>query len=192
MQHALKEWAVAVDALIRGEMIVVLRKGGIREEGGSFKVPHRQVWLYPTYEHQRPDLLKAGYADSVTPVEPGWHPETVSIQAWADITHVVQIFNAETVEALLPMHIWTEEFVWERLKWKPKSPLYLLLLRVYRLSMPQTISYHSSYGGCRSWITLNEPITVSEFDPVLSDADYEDKVRAIHQITEAIGERVRD
>ncbi|HHP7244919.1 MAG TPA: DUF1802 family protein [Elainellaceae cyanobacterium] len=185
MQHALKEWAVAVDALIRGEMIVVLRKGGIREEGGSFKVPYRQVWLYPTYEHQRPDLLKAGYADSVTAVEPGWHPETVSIQAWADITHVIQIFDAETVEALLPMHIWTEKFASERLKWKPQSPLYLLLLRVYRLSMPQTISYHANYGGCRSWITLNEPITISEFDPVLSDGDYECKVRAIHQIVEA-------
>ncbi|MGJ3250643.1 MAG: DUF1802 family protein [Elainellaceae cyanobacterium] len=190
MQHALKEWAVAVNSLAQGEMIIVLRKGGIREKGDSFKFPHRQVWLYPTYEHQRPDLLKAEYADSVTSVEPGWHPETVSIRAWADITHVFQIFDAETVEALRPLHIWTEKFVSERLKWKPQSPLYLLLLRVFRLSTPQTISYHSNYGGCRSWIKLNEPITISEFDPVLSETDYEKKVRAVHQIVEAIGERV--
>jgi len=45
--HALKEWAVAVDALEQGKTIMLLRKGGIHEQGGRFKVAHNQILLYP-------------------------------------------------------------------------------------------------------------------------------------------------
>ena len=51
--HALKEWAVAVNALESGKTIMLLRKGGIHERGGRFQVAHEQVLLYPTYEHQQ-------------------------------------------------------------------------------------------------------------------------------------------
>jgi len=37
--HALKEWAVAVDALEQGKTIMLLRKGGIHEQGGRFSCP---------------------------------------------------------------------------------------------------------------------------------------------------------
>jgi len=52
--HALKEWA-AVDALEQGKTIMLLlRKGGIHEQGGRFKVAQNQILLYPTHEHQQP------------------------------------------------------------------------------------------------------------------------------------------
>lgn len=88
LSHALKEWSVAVEALEAGKTIMLLRKGGIREESTNFEVPYRQVWLYPTYEHQKPDLLKSEYASQVTPVESGWHPDTVRIGSCAEITGV--------------------------------------------------------------------------------------------------------
>lgn len=44
--HALKEWAVAVDVLEQGKMIMLLRKGGIKEEGNCFQVVDDQVLLY--------------------------------------------------------------------------------------------------------------------------------------------------
>ena len=59
-QIALKEWAVTVQALARGEQILLLRKGGIHEEGKDFRVIHPEFLLYSTYEHQREDLLKPG------------------------------------------------------------------------------------------------------------------------------------
>ena len=40
LRHALKEWAVAVRALERGETALVIRKGGIREK--AFAVPRRR------------------------------------------------------------------------------------------------------------------------------------------------------
>ena len=33
---AFKEWAVVVDALLRGEQVIILRKGGLREGRGGF------------------------------------------------------------------------------------------------------------------------------------------------------------
>lgn len=182
LTSALKEWAIAVQALAEGETILLLRKGGIREQGGSFQVAQSRVWLYPTYEHQKPHLLKPGYASQVTTVESGWHPEQVTIQAWADITDIAQVSEAEVLEALLPFHIWNEQFVTERFNWKPKVPLYLLLLRVYRLPQPQMVFYHSSYGGCKSWIDLQTELPLAQAAPVLTDADYLRQVEAIQQV----------
>lgn len=170
LQHALKEWAIAVDALSTGKTIVLLRKGGIREAG--FQVQQPLVWLYPTYEHQKPHLLKPEYASKVTPVESGWHPSTVIIQSCAEITQVLPVSNKEQIEALQPYHIWHEQMISDRLGWQPQRPLIVLLLRVYRLAIPKTILYDSSYGGCKSWIDLIEPISQANLNPVISDDEY--------------------
>lgn len=179
LHHALKEWSVAVDALGRGETILLLRKGGIREVGGRFSVAHDRVLLYPTYEHQQPHLLKPQYADQVEPVSSGWHPGQVPIQAWAEITQVNAVMDEAEIATLTPFHIWNEQLATERFKWKPKQPLYLLLLRVYCLPETVQIPYQETYGGCRSWIELAQPIDISTATPVLSDADYAAQVQQI-------------
>ena len=129
LSHALKEWAIAVDALTTGKTIVLLRKGGIRESG--FTVKNSLVWLYPTYEHQKPELLKPEYAGQVSPVPSGWHPQTVTIKSCAEITDVLPLNNPRQIAALQPYHIWNESMISDRLKWKPKQPIVVLLLRVY-------------------------------------------------------------
>lgn len=182
--HALKEWAVATDALERGETIVLLRKGGIREEGKHFRVAHERVLLYPTYEHQQPALLKPTYAELVQPVESGWHPETVRIGALAEITDIFQVSERETVEGLLPHHVWNDRFAAERFGWKPRFPLYVLLLRAYRLAQPQTIAYRAEYGGCKSWIDLEQPIGLDGMTAALSDAEYARRVAEIRAIVD--------
>lgn len=188
LTHALKEWQVAVAALERGETIVLLRKGGLRELGGRFMIAHHHIWLYPTYEHQRSHLVKAQYADAIIPVESGWHPETVRIGSWATITDVFQVNDAVQLAALLPFHIWNEAFVAERLKWKPSQPIEVLLLRVYQLGQPQIIPYNPAYGGCKSWLDLTqvrqEALTsaLADSTPVLKDADYRDRSAAIRAI----------
>lgn len=180
--NALKEWAVAVEALAQGKTIMLLRKGGIKEAGKRFQVAHDQILLYPTYEHQQPNLLKAEYANQVKPVNSGWHPETVLISSWAKITDILQVSEHSTVAALLPYHIWNEQFAEERFNWKPSQPIYVLLLRVYQLIEPMKISYQQEYGGCRSWIDLVESISIKDILPVLTDKEYSRKVREIKQI----------
>ena len=55
---ALKEWAVAVKSLGRGEQVIILRKGGIHREDRDFRLVHPLFLLYPTYEHQKAELIK--------------------------------------------------------------------------------------------------------------------------------------
>ncbi len=178
LTSALKEWAVAVEALEQGKTIMLLRKGGISEQGGRFQVKSDRVLLYPTYEHQQPTLLKSGYREQVTPVTSGWHPETITISSWAEITHILPVNEENIVEALLPYHIWNEQLTRDRLKWKPRQPIYILLLRTYKLA-PRTIVYSSEYGGCKSWINITEAIALDDTQPVLSNTDY-------HQLTSEI------
>jgi hypothetical protein len=179
--HALKEWQVAVNALEQGETILLLRKGGIRETGGKFSVQQDQVLLYPTYEHQQPELLKPDYAGLVQPVESGWHPTEVRIGAWAKITETLAIAQADEIDRLLPFHIWNQRFVTERLQWKPKQPLYALLLQVYRLPEPYIIPYVKSYDGCKSWIELQRAIALNEGYTVMSEGEYQQQARAIRE-----------
>jgi hypothetical protein len=157
----------------------LLRKGGIREENKRFEVAHRQVLLYPTYEHQKPHLLKPEYGDRVTPVTSGWHPDSVKIGSWAQITDIFKVSQAETIAALSEYHIWTENFARDRFHWKPQQPLYLLLLRVYHLREVVNLPYRQAYGGCRSWIEIETPISLDSSTSVLSDRDYHNRVQTL-------------
>ncbi|MGI0491343.1 DUF1802 family protein [Alkalinema pantanalense CENA528] len=177
---ALKEWSVAISALEAGETIVLLRKGGIREVGGRFTVACDRVLLYPTHEHQRTELLKPPYRGKVELVASGWHPAVIPISSWAHITDVIEVTEQAALDALLPLHIWNDLFAVERFRWKPRSPLYVLLLRVFRLNEPVMIPYQDTYGGCRSWIELEQSIDLTGSKPVLTDRDYAAQVQEVY------------
>jgi hypothetical protein len=179
---ALKEWNVAIEALEAGKTIVLLRKGGISEDNRHFQVQKTCFWLYPTYEHQKPELLKPEYADRVTTVESGWHPESVRIGSRAEIAAVLTATDEQTVEKLLPYHIWSDRLALERLRWKANQALSILLLRVYRLPEPQIIPYQSSYGGCKSWIDLADIMPDREMIPVIDDRIFAEKIAEIRSI----------
>ncbi|MEG3930474.1 DUF1802 family protein [Microcoleus sp. T3_B1] len=180
--RALKEWNVAVNALEQGQTIVLLRKGGIREQAGQFNVTDKQVLLYPTFEHQQPDLLKPEFAHQVNTVESGWHPEVVRIGSWAEITDVFLVAWEPAITALFPYHIWNENFVSDRLKWKQNQPIYILLLRAYRLAEIREIPYIPEYGGCRSWIDLADAISLEGSQAVLSDREYIERSNEIRNL----------
>ena len=59
LKDAFKEWAVICKALAEGKQAVILRKGGIAEEGGAFRVEHTRFWLFPTYVHQQGSGIKS-------------------------------------------------------------------------------------------------------------------------------------
>ena len=81
MRMTFKEWAVVVDALGRGEQIILLRKGGLREGKGGFQVEQTEFLLFPTLFHQQRELVipKAQERfDVIAPGLPG--PETLRIE----------------------------------------------------------------------------------------------------------------
>ncbi len=61
MPIAFKEWAVTVRALAEGEQLLTLRKGGIREADKHFEIEHDRFFLYPTFDHQRNDLVRESH-----------------------------------------------------------------------------------------------------------------------------------
>ncbi|MEM6449539.1 MAG: DUF1802 family protein [Cyanobacteria bacterium P01_D01_bin.105] len=182
MKTALKEWSVAVDAIASGKTILLLRKGGIKETKGKFSAEAERVVLFPTFEHQKPELLKPEYRNAVKPVQTGWHPESITLKAWADITHIFLTHDAEKVAALSDFHIWQPNLAQERLKWKAKQPLYVLALRAYRLVSPMTVAWDEAYGGCRSWVTLTAPIEAKSREAAIAADAYQAQVDAIASI----------
>lgn len=185
IKQALKEWNVAVEALEAGKTILLLRKGGIKEGKGGFSVEHQRVLLYPTFEHQRPHLLKPEYASEVQPVASGWHPKTVKIGSWAEIADILPLETERAemlMSELLRFIIWNGQFLEERLKFKPQKPLFILFLKPFKLSQVYELPYDDSYGGCRSWIELKESISIQNSIPVWEEAEYRTLSSTIHRL----------
>lgn len=179
---ALKEWAVAVKALLNGDTILLVRKGGIREQKGQFSLAARRVLLLPTLEHQNPALLKPDHRLEIpTPIPPPQR-ETVTFEGWAEITHGFVLGPTPDLSSLLPHLIWNQQFLQDRLQWQPNRPIYGLLLRAYRLPNPRVLPWEKAYGGCRSWVELGTPVAVETSQPALSAMAYEQRVAAIAAI----------
>ncbi|WP_411345797.1 DUF1802 family protein [Paenibacillus sp. WLX1005] len=172
---ALKEWASAIRALEEGSQILLMRKGGIVEETRSFALKENAFYLYPTYEHQRSELLKPEHRHLVEESLQDWSPEqqTASIRLYAEVTDDLEIHDQEQLNLLQGHHIWTDTFAEERLRWKKKHPLHILLLRVYILERPVDIHIEEQYIGCKSWISIPSGPVTSEMTPVLDAAEFE-------------------
>ena len=171
LQHALKEWAVAVKALERGDTALVVRKGGIREK--AFAVPRTRFLLLPGYEHQRPDLLKPEYRELMRKIPSLTDDGPLRFSSFAEVEGAYEVSEAEDLASLDPYHMWTSEYAESRFKWRPKKPLTVLVLRTYL--MPETVKlpYRDEYGGCKSWIELSETVSVEGARPALSDEDFD-------------------
>jgi len=171
LQHTLKEWAVAVRALERGETALVVRKGGIREK--AFAVAERRFLLLPGYEHQRPDLLKPEYRELLKEIPQLTDEGPLRFTSFAEVKGAYEVSEPESLEAIDPYHMWTSEYAESRLRWRPKKPLTVLVLRTYLLPGPVELPYGEAYAGCRSWIELDEPVSTEGSRPVLEDASFE-------------------
>lgn len=179
-QIALKEWAITVQALAAGEQILLLRKGGIHESGKDFRVVHPEFLLYPTYEHQREDLLKGSRQPALQQLlADAPRSESITFTHWAQAAEILEVEEQERVDDLSPYHIWTDEYAQSRLRWKPMLPLSILLLRVYRMEHPVTVPYIKEYGGCTSWVEILPRIDLGNLQPVLDDAEFARQVDAI-------------
>ena len=180
MAPAFKEWAVIVHALLEGEQMLDVRKGGLREDGRHFAVRATRVWLYPTAEHQRAELLKPAYRHWVDLAAAAPVGEPIRIDGWADIVGVATVFEPEHLAGLDSRLVWTLEYAASRLNWKKRDPLWVLAMRVHRLREPLVVPWSDGYGGCTSWVELAglpaDPAAL-DAEPVLSDVAFEARLK---------------
>jgi hypothetical protein len=172
--HTLKEWAVTVRALERGDTALVVRKGGIREK--AFAVPKTRFLLLPGYEHQRPELIKPEFRHIMGEIPDLTDDGPLRFSSFAEVEGAFEISEAEDLERLNDHHMWTHEYAESRFKWRPKKPLTVLVLRTYLLPETVELPYREGYGGCKSWIELEDAVSLEGARPALSDAEFEDLV----------------
>ena len=181
MTLALKEWPAAIEALGKGESILLFRKGGIRENGG-FQLPSHRAFLLPSFEHQRENLLKC--SDLKASPKPYQVNEPISIQYWVKIFQLLELKTADCISKLRTFHIWTDEFLQQRLAWKPERPLYALLCQTYKLPEPVIVPYQQEYGGCRSWIHIKDAIAFDPNYPVMPVERFQTEAAHINTLLE--------
>ena len=184
LRHALKEWAVAVAVLERGDTALVVRKGGIREK--SFAVPEARFFLFKSYEHQNEDQLKPAYHDFLSSIPDRPYDGPVVLTSFAEVAGAYEVSEAEELEALNPHHVWTHEYAESRLKWRPKKPLTVLVLKTYLLSEPVEVAYRPEYGGCKSFIDLLQEIPAANARPALDGAAFEELTRPAFDVLEEL------
>jgi len=183
----LKEWATVVHALETGRQILLLRKGGILEQSvkNRFSITHNEFLLFPTYLHQSRGELKPEVAFEPAAAE----PDSVRITAAGVVTDIVKVASREQIDRLDGEHIWTPSLIDMRFNYKPQNPLYLVLVRAYRLPTPITLANTPAYAGCKSWVPLGTAVSTEGAASVLDDQEYarhRDRILAATQNRESM------
>ncbi len=181
---ALKEWAIAVEALASGDQMIAIRKGGIHEETKQFDLKSNAFVLFPAYEHQKETLVRHKHTSRVTELRLAGCPNPLEIGVYAEVTQEWLLEDESKLKQLEQYHIWTEQFAQIRLHWKKEQPLHILALRVYLLEEVFELSDPLQYTGCKSWFELPFDVDAgkSKLKPVLDDQDYEKRIKLINHI----------
>jgi len=164
---ALKEWASVVAALGEGAQVLLLRKGGIADP--EFALESDRFYLFPTYLHQNEKQFKPGAARYFTETARSGEPAEVDIEWWGEVAGSWSIPDLDTLLLLDPLFIFTRETILERFRFRPRQKVQLIALRAFRLPKKTTVPFRPEYGGCKSWISLEEEIDVTGSRPVLRD-----------------------
>lgn len=151
---ALKEWAVACRALAAGRQDVILRKGGIVEPGGQFRLEAREFLLLPTFAHQSAEQIVPEARDLLSGIKADLPPDnTVIFSHQARVTDAFVVTDEAALAGLRQRHIWSDATVAERFhRWERR--LDVLVVAVTPLPAPLLFPWHDSYGGCKSWVRV--------------------------------------
>ena len=159
---------------------MLLRKGGILETASGFRVESKKFLLFPTWEHQETKHVKLEYHDFLN--------ETLNqkpkqgyniITSLAEILDEKDILSKEIVNRLSSFHVWSDEYIEERINWMPEKPIKPVFVRAYRIPQIE-ISLEPEFEGCKSWIELNS--NQNSGQSVLTDLEIETGLKKFREI----------
>jgi hypothetical protein len=182
MRAAFKDWAIIIDALGHGEQIIILRKGGLAEGRGGFKVEHEEFLLFPTRYHQQGEMVVPTAVARHRQVEAAFPPEDVlRFEYCAKVVEWREVTSLEKATGLRGQHIWSERVIADRYEWGREQKIFAIALRVSRLPEPVEVPMLEEYGGCKSWIEVAGEIDTSAAQPVLDDESFAAQLTAFQQ-----------
>jgi hypothetical protein len=158
---ALKEWSNVVAALGRGEQILLIRKGGLADP--DFGVEADRFYLYPTYFHQGEQEARP----------------RVEITHWCEVARTWPVTELEALERLAPLVKMPWETLETRYRFRPDQALYVIAVKTWELARPAQVEFCEIYGGCKSWISVDEEIDVAGSRAVLNDGELQAKIEEV-------------
>jgi hypothetical protein len=171
---ALKEWAVLCDAMARGDIIAMVRKGGIREQRAGFAVRHDRFVLYPTFFHERERELAPRFRDELAISHAAQPPAgVVRLSLMADVAAVWHVHGLDALRAIESEHGLAWEAVESRFNYRGVPGVQVVAVRVSRLRTVTDLLEARRYAGCVSWVELDEDVDVSATRPVVDTATFD-------------------
>ena len=180
LRIAFKEWAAVCSALAVGQQTIILRKGGIAEQGGTFRPEHDRFWLYPTHFHEQQQRgLKADALPLLEAASNDRSPEgTIRFSAFCDVAEVWFVDRLNDVLALDALHVWSGETVCERFRYRTPG-LYVLAVRVRLLVAPNEVPDRPEYAGCKTWVELDREVSTDGAFDALTQIEFDAQVEKI-------------
>ena len=182
---ALKEWAVLVDAMARGDIVAMVRKGGIREQRAGFTVRHERFLLYPTYFHEKASEMAPRLLPTLERAHANRPPEgLIRLTHVADVAGVWAVDDLALLPAIEAEHGLAAHAVESRFHYRNRPGVQVVAARVRQLAEPVELPEARRYAGCVSWVELDADVDVSGASPVLDDDAFAARVQ---RLTTALG-----
>jgi hypothetical protein len=182
---ALKEWDVLVEAMGRGDLMAMVRKGGIREQRAGFAVRHERFLLYPTYFHEKPAELAPRFIPHLSAAAVDPSPGIVRFRYVADVAAMWWVTDLDRLRAIEPHVGLTWAAIESRFQYRNNPGVHVIALRVATLPRVVPVDDVPRYRGCVSWVSLDHPVDVADATSILSDAALDERVGTL---TDALGE----
>jgi hypothetical protein len=187
---ALKEWAVLVDAMARGDIIAMVRKGGIREQRAGFLVRHDRFLLYPTYFHENPSHLAVRFHPMLEMSHARRPPPgVIRIEHVAEVLAVWNITDPSLLPLVAHEHGLAPAAVESRFHYRGRPNVRLVAVRTLALPTPVEMPEVSRYAGCVSWLELDAGVAI---DGACATVEQEALRRRIDRLHAVLGEPERE
>lgn len=178
-QIALKEWAATCRALATGRQIILLRKGGLQDAGGTFALEAPVFWLMPTGFHQTARLLKAEHRDLLDGIV---EPAQVELSLLAEVVQTWSLGQEHEARLQQAPHVWSQDYLDQRYAYQPDRLVQAAAVRVWQRAGVHTLPLVPEYGGCRSWVNLQQSLTCDQLQPVMGEASFATALRELNQL----------
>ena len=177
---ALKEWAVLIEAMALGDIVAMVRKGGIREKRAGFEVRHDRFLLYPTYFHENmTDLAERFHSRLAATHEHRPGPGRVRLTHVAESVAVWNVVDASLLPGVEHEHGLAPSAVLSRFRYRGTPNVRVVAVRVRALPAPVEIPEAPRYAGCVSWLELDDDVDIAGARPVLAESELQRRVAAI-------------
>ena len=187
VSHAVKEWAVVIEAIRTGKQVFLLRKGGLIEpDAPNFERPSGPFVLAPTYRKQKADLIRAESVREFSAfLEGSDDSHQLEITTLVEVTENIVLKNPIQAHRLWDSHVWRADHLTERINTRPEVPLHLLFVRAHTLKTPLKIDRPAHFAERKAWIEFGKNITVGETKSVLQDPEYRRETRIVRELLQA-------